>query len=143
MSGFRKREKALFERFKTRLVSDLEFSKDEYSKWDAISHMNKLLIEFKCRDKKYKREYQDFIIEKDKYNSLISSANDIGYRPLYVNEHDGDIWIYALDIVSEPEWKIMHCNAHTHFNQMGEKKVKKQVGFLKWVDAQAVYKKFI
>lgn len=143
MSGFRKREEALFERFRTRLVSDLEFSEDEFSRWDAISHVHGLVIEFKCRDKKYKREYEDFLIEKDKYDSLMAVAQDFGYRPLYVNEHQGDVWVYALDLLSEPTWKVVPCNAHTHFNQMGEQKADKEVGFLKWSQAQRFYQNFI
>jgi len=70
-------------------------------------------------------------------------AQDFGYRPLYVNEHQGDVWVYALDLLSEPTWKVIPCNAHTHFNQMGEQKADKEVGFLEWSQAQRFYKNFI
>jgi len=143
MSNFRDRERTLFERMRERLVNSLEFSEDQFSKWDCIDHRNELIMELKCRDKKYRRDYQDFLIERNKWEALRQTDDELGYKPLYVNEHEGDIWIYDLSRVQEPRWKELKCNAHTHFHAKGGEQITKEVGFLTWGQAARMYKNFI
>ena len=143
MPNFRERERALYRALRFKISLDLEFSEDQFEKWDIISHEKELFGELKCRDAKYKRSYEDFLIERNKWEALMQKARETGYRPLYINEHEGDVWVYALDMVQEPEWKTLRCNAHTHFHAKGGERIEKQVGFLKWGQCQRFYKGFL
>ena len=143
MANSHERERLLYERLALLIGQELEFSDDQFSKYDVIDHTRELVGELKCRDSKYKRSYEDFLIEKDKYDFLMEYASKRGYRPLYINEHEGDVWIYALDSIPEPVWRDVMCHAHTHFGAQGAEKKMKQVGFLKWGQAARFYKGFI
>ena len=136
-------ERILYEALKKKILPNLNKTEDQFSKWDCVDDINELIVELKCRDDKYKREYGDFLIEHNKWKALKESADKLGYKPLYVNEHEGDVWIFNLNKCPEPKWKHLTCNAHTQVGSMGGKRVSKRVGFLPWEQASRFYEKFI
>ena len=142
MTNQKRRELLLIDELK-KFIPGLEAIENEYSKWDAVSNNHKMIIEIKCRGDKYKREYRDFLIEREKFQSLLRAAEELGYTAFYVNEHGGDAWSYLLSSDNEPEWEIRNCNSHTHINAMGKERRAKSVGFFKWEDAYRVYENII
>ena len=59
---------------------DLIKSKDKFSSWDCYSKMWGYRIELKCR----KRHYETLLIEKNKYDHLVSECFGANETPLYI-----------------------------------------------------------
>jgi hypothetical protein len=85
-------EDSLFDYIKATYLEDLEKSKDEYEYIDATSKGYRLKIELKCRH----THYDELIIEKDKYEALIATANNLGYTPFYINSTPNGIYAFNL-----------------------------------------------
>ena len=85
-------EASLFDYIKATYLEDLEKSKDEYEYIDATSKGYRLKIELKCRH----THYDELIIEKDKYEALIATANHLGYTPFYINSTPNGIYAFNL-----------------------------------------------
>jgi hypothetical protein len=74
-------EQGLFDYIKATYLEDLEKSEHVYEYIDATSNGYRLTIELKCRH----TNYDELILEKDKYESLVNRANDLGFTPFYIN----------------------------------------------------------
>lgn len=85
-------EAGLFDYIKTRYLWDLEMSSDAFEYIDATSEAYKLIIELKCR----KIHYDELILEKDKYESLIQQADKLGLWPFYINSTPKGIYAFNL-----------------------------------------------
>ena len=86
------KEKELFEYLKEKYFKDLEFSNDQFSRWDCYSKSTKTRIELKCR----KTHYNELLIEKDKYFNLTKYFILNDDKPLYINSTPKGI--YAFDL---------------------------------------------
>ena len=85
-------EQGLFDYIKATYLEDLVKSEHEYEYIDATSNGYKLTIELKCRH----THYDELILEKDKYESLMDRANDLGFTPFYINSTPKGIYAFNL-----------------------------------------------
>lgn len=85
-------EQGLFDYIKATYLEDLIKSEHEYEYIDATSNDYRLTIELKCRH----THYDELILEKDKYDSLINRANDLGFTPFYINSTPKGIYAFNL-----------------------------------------------
>jgi len=85
-------EQGLFDYIKATYLEDLVKSEHEYEYIDATSNVYRLTIELKCRH----THYDELILEKDKYESLMDRANDLGFTPFYINSTPKGIYAFNL-----------------------------------------------
>ena len=85
-------EQSLFDYIKATYLEDLEKSEHVYEYIDATSNGYRLTIELKCRH----THYDELILEKDKYESLIGRANELGFTPFYINSTPEGIYAFNL-----------------------------------------------
>jgi hypothetical protein len=85
-------EQSLFDYIKSTYLEDLEKSEHTYEYIDATSMGYRLTIELKCRT----THYDELIIEKDKYESLMDRAQDLGFTPFYINSTPKGIYAFNL-----------------------------------------------
>jgi len=88
-------EQGLFDYIKAKYLEDLEKSEHVYEYIDATSNGYRLTIELKCRH----THYDELILEKDKYESLVNRANDLGFTPFYINSTPKGIYAFNLRII--------------------------------------------
>jgi Holliday junction resolvase len=88
-------EQGLFDYIKATYLEDLEKSQHVYEYIDATSNGYRLTIELKCRH----THYDELILEKDKYESLVNRANDLGFTPFYINSTPKGIYAFNLRII--------------------------------------------
>ena len=93
-------ESELFEYLK-RYWTDLNMSKDQYSKHDCFSESTKTRIELKCR----KTHYNDLMLERSKYIHLMVKHILYEEIPLYVNYTPKGIYCFDLRKL-KPKWII-------------------------------------
>jgi hypothetical protein len=85
-------EQGLFDYIKETYLEDLQKSEHTYEYIDATSHGYRLSIELKCRH----THYDELILEKDKYESLMQQANELGFTPFYINSTPKGIYAFNL-----------------------------------------------
>jgi hypothetical protein len=85
-------EDDLFKYIKATYVEDLERSNDAFEYIDATSDGYRMVVELKCRH----THYDELLLEKDKYESLMQQANSLGYTPFYINETPQGIYAFNL-----------------------------------------------
>ena len=125
-----KNEKELFNYLRLYHFTDLVKSKYKMSKWDCYSSIWGYRIELKCRTK----HYEDLIIEKSKYDYLISECFGSDETPLYICSTPKGIYCYNL-FLADPRWEINSENpATTNFSN--KKRVEKVVAYISIDKAQ-------
>jgi len=92
MENSRMTEQSLFDYIKATYLEDLEKSKHTYEYIDATSNGYRLTIELKCRH----THYDELILEKDKYESLMGRAQELGFTPFYINSTPEGIYAFNL-----------------------------------------------
>jgi hypothetical protein len=85
-------EQSLFDYIKSTYLEDLQKSEHTYEYIDATSDGYRLTIELKCRN----THYDELILEKDKYESLMNRAQDLGFTPFYINSTPKGIYAFNL-----------------------------------------------
>ena len=85
-------EQGLFDYIKETYLEDLQKSEHTYEYIDATSYGYRLSIELKCRN----THYDELILEKDKYESLMQQANELGFTPFYINSTPQGIYAFNL-----------------------------------------------
>jgi hypothetical protein len=120
-------ESELFKYLKDKYIPDLSKGK-EYSSFDCYSVKYKMFIELKCREV----HYDTLLIEKYKYERLISLSLGYGYKPYYINSTPKGIYSFKLDIA--PEWISKLLPKTTEFAE--NNKILKEVGYLDIKDAK-------
>ena len=85
-------EQGLFDYIKDTYLEDLQKSEHTYEYIDATSYGYRLSIELKCRH----THYDELILEKDKYESLMQQANELGFTPFYINSTPEGIYAFNL-----------------------------------------------
>lgn len=118
-------EKELFNLLKHNLYEDLVLvSNDMYSAVDCFSEMYGVYIELKCR----KTHYDELLIEKLKYDRLMSEAERVGMTPLYICHTPLGIWEFNLDLLNINWEDRDNLPATTEFAD--KRRVTKTVGYL-------------
>jgi hypothetical protein len=101
-------EQSLFDYIKDTYLEDLEKSEHTYEYIDATSNGYRLTIELKCRH----THYDELILEKDKYESLMSRANELGFTPFYINSTPEGIYAFNLRKI-KVSWKTKRLPSNT------------------------------
>ena len=115
-------EQGLFDYIKATYLEDLEKSEHVYEYIDATSNGYRLTIELKCRH----THYDELILEKDKYESLVNRANDLGFTPFYINSTPKGIYAFNLRII-KVTWTTKRLPSSTVDNGPA---IDKEVGLL-------------
>ena len=106
-----KYERGLFKRVKQYIANDLEKSEHNTSRYDCYSLSYGADIELKCRNV----HYDDLLIEKSKYETLIARADKFKTNPIYINSTPLGVWLFRLDELDEPVWEERRMPRTTHF----------------------------
>lgn len=122
-------ENDLFEYLQNCCYPDLVKARKQMSKWDCYSPNKKHRIELKCRG----AHYETLLIERKKYDAMISKADENLDIPIYINSTPKGIYKFNLYLV-EPKWEIQYHNKTTHFSD--NNKIKKEVAMLPVIDAE-------
>ncbi len=85
-------EKDLFSLLKKNFIPDLQRTKKTNASYDCYSTKFNLDIELKCR----RTHYDDLIIEKSKYKSLMNRSLDLQTIPVYINSTPKGIWAFYI-----------------------------------------------
>jgi hypothetical protein len=104
-------EDQLFTYIKGKYVEDLERSNDAFEYIDATSDGYRMVVELKCRH----THYDELILEKDKYESLMQQANSLEYTPFYINETPQGIYAFNLRKITI-KWTTRRLPASTYNN---------------------------
>ncbi len=101
-------EQGLFDYIKETYLEDLVKSEHTYEYIDATSNGYRLVIELKCRH----IHYDDLILEKDKYESLMQQAEALGFTPFYINSTPEGIYAFNLRKI-KVNWTIKRLPSST------------------------------
>jgi hypothetical protein len=101
-------EQGLFDYINATYLEDLEKSEHVYENIDATSTAYRLTIELKCRH----IHYDELILEKDKYESLINRAKELGFTPFYINSTPQGIYAFNLRKITVI-WKTKRLPSNT------------------------------
>jgi hypothetical protein len=74
-------ELELFQFLQTYYLRDLKKSTNQFERNDCVSDQARLVIELKCR----RTHYDDLLIEKKKFDALVSQAKGLTYSAAYIN----------------------------------------------------------
>ena len=127
------KEKELFEFIKGKFIPDLKNSNDKFSKYDCYSEEFKLDIELKCRQ----THYDDLLIEKAKYDYLVSRGKKFNTKAFYINSTPKGVYIFNLTTLSEPVWEDRMMPKTSHFSNRN--KIIKKVGYINVSNARKIY----
>lgn len=114
-------EKQLFNFLKTNFISDL-VQTSSTARFDCYSNAFKLNIELKCR----KKHYNELMLEKKKYDSIMERSESLGMLPVYVNSTPLGVWAFYL-LRKEYDWSVRSLPTTTNWNS---KKIDKEVTYL-------------
>lgn len=95
-------EQQLFDWLKTNHYPDLFRSESEFDGFDCISNEHKLFIELKSR----KTHYDELLIEKYKYDFLMSEAGKLSYTPCYINHTPQGVYFFDLELMLKSEYNM-------------------------------------
>jgi len=116
-------EKDLFELVKKYILPDLQESEYKVSKYDCYSLEKRVDIELKCR----RTHYDDLVIEKMKFDSLILRSEKFNTTPVYINSTPKGVWSFQISMLPEPTWKGRKMPTTTDFSN--NSMIIKQVGY--------------
>lgn len=125
-------ERELFNYLKEGNLPDLETCRDEFSFYDCYSVASNSDIELKCR----KTHYDDLLIEKHKYDNLLSRALEFRTIPLYINSTPFGVFVFNLTELPVPAWEERRMPKTTEF--ANREKVIKVVGYLNIRNSQVL-----
>lgn len=123
--------RSLFEKLlKQQGVTQYGFSEYQFEVYDAWYVINgkKYIAEIKTRALKYS-SFDDMLIEKSKYDAVVSTAEKFGATPLYVNVYEGSRKVKIANLNNvQPVWsKESH-----QITQLGSQQpIEKRVSYLK------------
>lgn len=121
------KEQELFDWLKANKFPDLIHSPETYDGFDCTSEAEKLFIELKCR----RTHYPDLLIEKIKFDFLVSESSKLGLEPWYINWTPEGIFAFnllSLDQNVGIEWNEKWLPSTTEFANKNNKM--KLVGFI-------------
>ena len=118
------KEKDLFEWLNQNHYNTLVNSKNPISRWDCYDIETRNRIELKCR----RKHYNTLLLEKAKYDALVSKSNKHLDIPIYINSTPNGIYLFNL-LEVELNWFIKSLPATTEFQK--RMWIKKEVTELK------------
>ena len=119
------KEQELFEWLKVGHFFDLEKSSKEWDSFDCTSNYYKMFIELKSRN----THYDTLLLERKKFDFLITTADVLGYTPWYINSTPLGVWSFPLKtVVQNLEWVEKWLPTTTEFPD--KSKTNKLVTFL-------------
>ena len=107
-------EPYLFDYLKEFYWPDLRKS-DTFDSWDCVSNSEKLFIELKSR----RTHYDDLLIEKIKYDKIISGAFFLDFAPHYISATPQGVWDFDLVKIGMPIWSERMMPTTTDFKVVG------------------------
>jgi hypothetical protein len=105
-------------------IPDLTPIKPDNSNYDAISFAHNTIVELKCR----RRHYQQFMIEKVRYDRLMKIALIEQMGCLYIVSSPSGVWSFDLMAMVEPEWSKKILPKKSTWST-GNKMMEKEVGY--------------
>ena len=105
-------------------IPDLTPIKPDNSHYDAISFAHNAIVELKCR----RRHYQRFMIEKVRYDRLMTIALSEQMGCLYIVSSPSGVWSFDLMAMAEPEWGKRSLPKKSTWSA-GNKMMEKEVGY--------------
>jgi hypothetical protein len=102
---------------------DLKRAEDQYSHFDCFTNQHGLYIELKSR----RTHYDQLLIEKVKYERLISITESAGLLPIYICSTPKGVWGWNL-LKVKPAWEIALMPETTDFEATD--KIAKKIGYL-------------
>lgn len=106
------KEKDLFEWLNQNHYNTLVNSRNPISRWDCYDIETRNRIELKCR----RTHYNTLLLEKSKYDALVSESNKHLDIPIYINSTPNGIYLFNLLDV-ELNWFIKSLPATTEFEK--------------------------
>jgi hypothetical protein len=123
LGGFGLSELELLQFLQTNYLRDLKKSEYAFDRADCVSDERGLIIELKCR----RTHYNELLIEKHKFDALVSKAENLNYQAVYINSTP--LGIYAWNLSSqEIVWQNEPMPATTDF--LNANTIDKVVGYL-------------
>lgn len=110
-------------------IVDLEKASDRFSVYDFYSISKQALFEVKVR----KTHYDKLLIERDKYEAVLSKSYEFGYTAYYICATPTGVYVFDLSVIDEPAWSTRYMPTTTEFSNR-EKKIK-NVGYIDVCDA--------
>ena len=126
------KEQELFNWLKEEHFPDLIHSPELFDGFDCITDMYKMFIELKSRN----THYDTLLLEKKKYDFLITKSAELGLTPYYINYTPEGVWSFRLDLMNDLVWEDKWLPVTTEF--ANKNKMMKPVTFLKIVDGTKI-----
>lgn len=121
------REQELYDFLQEHYYPDIQKSEGTYDAWDCISEEHKLFIELKSRN----THYNTLLLEKKKYDKLITLAEEKKLTPLYINSTPNGVYSFPLSSM-DIQWEDKLLPVTTEFSN--NDKIVKTVTFLHITD---------
>ena len=118
------KEKELFAWLKDNHFPDLEHSPQIYDGFDCVTKKFGMFIELKSRN----THYDTLLLEKKKFDFLVTKAKELGLTAWYVNYTPSGVWSFKLDNENDFVWEDKWLPVTTEFTN--KSKIMKQVTFL-------------
>ena len=118
------KERELFEWLKEKHFPDLEHSPEIYDGFDCVTKKFGMFIELKSRN----THYDTLLLEKKKFDFLVTKAKELGLTAWYVNYTPSGIWSFKLDDENDFVWEDKWLPVTTEFTN--KSKIMKPVTFL-------------
>lgn len=121
------KEQELFNWLKENHFPDLVHSPEAHDGFDCTTDEYKMFIELKSR----KTHYPELLIEKMKFDFLVTEAKKLNLNPWYINYTPEGVFAFSLTSpsVNKIEWAEKWLPSTTEFANKNNKM--KMVGFLK------------
>lgn len=111
------KEQELYEYLKTNQFSDLEKSNNSFDGFDCITKKYGMFIELKSRH----THYDTLLLEKKKYDFLITEAVTNELKPYYINSTPEGIWQFNLLDIKDIKWEQKWLPTTTEFTNTNKK----------------------
>lgn len=106
-------------------IPDLTSAEKSNSHYDAISFQMNTIVELKCR----KSHYDNLMLEKIRYERLLTIAARENMGCLYIVSSPQGVWSFDLLSINEPIWKTKSLPSKTAWSK-NRKMIDKKVGYL-------------
>lgn len=118
------KETDLFTWLQSNYYPALQNAKRKMSRWDCYDVPTRNRIELKCR----RKHYDTLLIERKKYDAMLTKCKEHGDIPIYINSTPKGIYSFNL-LAIKLEWEVNHKNpATTTFGNTN--RVAKEVAYI-------------
>ena len=120
-------EKALYRAIRDSLIPDLLSYKSHNSTYDCFSEDLNMQVELKC----WRRHYDELMIERSKWDRLLSESKVNGTRSIYLNSTPEGVWAFDLNHLEKTDslvWSFKTLPVKTQWDR-GQTK-RKEVSYI-------------